>query len=142
MSEEELRGRLNDLYAAYAAGRLDDVTRAFDRDVDFVSYAPVNVFPFLGHQHGSAEVAATMAAAHREFEYLLYKPVFMVVEANDAAVIVFARMRQRSSGRIIQLFVADFLRLREGRIVAVREFMDSFDAVQQLIGRELQLGKD
>jgi len=137
---EDLRHRLDNLYSDYAAGRLDEVARAFDRDVDFVSYAPADVFPYLGHHHGSAELAKSMAAAHREFEYLVYKPVFMVVERDDAAVIVFARVRQRSSGRIIQLFVADFLRLREERIVGVREFMDSFDAVQQMLGRELQIG--
>ena len=137
---DELRRRLDNLYADYAAGRLDEVARAFDRDIDFVSYAPTDIFPYLGHHHGRDELAKSMATAHREFEYLVYKPVFMVVESNDAAVIVFARVRQRSSGRVIQLFVADFLRLREDRIIAIREFMDSFDAVQQVLGRELRIG--
>lgn len=38
---------------------------------------------------------------------------------------------------MIRLFVADFLRLRQGRIVELRQFMDSFDAVQQVLGREI-----
>jgi len=52
---------------------------------------------------------------------------------------VLARLRQRASGRVIQLFIADFLRFRDGRIVEMREFMDSFDAVQQVLGREIYL---
>jgi ketosteroid isomerase-like protein len=35
---------------------------------------------------------------------------------------------------------AHFLRLRNGRIVELREFMDTFDAVQQVLGRELAIG--
>ncbi|MCL4712059.1 MAG: hypothetical protein KJZ73_12520 [Pseudorhodoplanes sp.] len=61
----------------------------------------------------------------------------MVTEGDDDAMIVLARLRQRASGRAIQLFVADFLRLRQGRIVELRQFMDSFDAVQQVLGREI-----
>ena len=136
---ELLRKRLYDLYAAYAAGRLDEVLEEFDDDIVMTSYAPVDVFPFLGRKQGKAAVAGTMRTAHREFDYMSYQPVFMVTENDDAAVIVLARLRQRASGRVIQLFIADFLRFKDGRIVELREFMDSFDAVQQVLGREISL---
>jgi limonene-1,2-epoxide hydrolase len=55
---------------------------------------------------------------------------------------VLARLRQRTTNRIIQLFVADFFRLENDRIVELREFMDSFDAVQQVLGREIELSQD
>ena len=66
----------------------------------------------------------------------------MVTENETAAAIVLARLRQRTTNRIIQLFVADFFRLENGRIVELREFMDSFDAVQQVLGREIELSKN
>jgi ketosteroid isomerase-like protein len=138
---ELLRKRLYELYIAYAEGRIDDVLREFDDKVVMTSYAPVDVFPYLGRKDGKAAVTATMNAAHATFEYLSYQPVFMVTETEDAAVIVLARLRQRATGRIIQLFVADFLRFDKGRIVEVREFLDSFDAVQQVLGRELSIPK-
>ena len=125
------------LYAAIAAGRIDDALRDFDNNVVMTSYAPVEVFPELGRRQGKAAVAATMHAMHADFEHLSYTPVFMVTEAETAAVIVLARLRQRTTDRIIQLFVAHFLRLQNGRIVELREFMDSFDAVQQVLGREI-----
>jgi ketosteroid isomerase-like protein len=111
--------------------------RDFDDDVIMTSYAPIEVFPALGRRQGKAAVAATMQAMHADFEHLSYTPVFMVTEAEAAAVIVLARLRQRKTDRIIQLFVAHFLRLQNGRIVELREFMDSFDAVQQVLGREI-----
>jgi len=139
--DDSLRQRLFDLYAAFAAGRIDDALRDFDDNVVMTSYAPIEVFPSLGRRQGKAAVAATMRAMHAGFEHLGYTPVFMVTEAEAAAVIVLARLRQRTTDRIIQLFVAHFLRLQDGRIVELREFMDSFDAVQQVLGRELFAAK-
>ena len=134
---EVLRKRLYDLYAAYAEGRIDAVLREFDDNVTMTSHAPVDVFPYLGRKQGKAAVAETMNAAHASFEYLAYQPIFMVTEQEDAAVIVLARLRQRVSGRIIQLFIADFIKFQNDRVVELRQFMDSFDAVQQVLGREI-----
>ena len=63
----------------------------------------------------------------------------MVVEVDNAAAIVFARVYQCTTGRTIQLVIAHFLRFRDGRIIELREFMDSFDAAQQLLRRELSI---
>ena len=138
---ELLRKRLFELYSAYAEGRIDEVLREFDDGVVMTSYAPVDVFPYLGRKQGKAAVAATMKTAHAEFDYLAYQPIFMVTEQEDAAVIVLARLRQRATDRIIQLFIADFIRFDKGRIVEIREFMDSFDAVQQVLGREIVISQ-
>jgi hypothetical protein len=139
---ELLRKRLFDLYAAYAEGRIDEVLRDFDDSVVMTSYAPVDIFPYLGRKQGKAAVAATMRSAHAEFDYLGYQPIFMVTEQEDAAVIILARLRQRTTGRTIQLFIADFIRFQKGRIVEIREFMDSFDAVQQVLGREIAISQE
>jgi ketosteroid isomerase-like protein len=134
-----LRERLFALCEAYEAGRLDEVLESFADDVDFVSYAPVDVFPFLGRRRGRTEVAETMRAARKHYELLTYQPISVVASEDDAAAIVLVRLKQRATGRIIQLFVAVFVRFRDGRIVEFREFMDSFDAVQQVLGREIGL---
>jgi ketosteroid isomerase-like protein len=138
---EELRARIQDLYIAYRTGRIDFVLNAFDDKAELISYAPIEVFPYLGRQHGKAAIAETMKRVHADFEILTYAPIFMVVEDDSAGTIVMARMRQRSTNRIIQLLVAHFMRLQDGLIVEVREFMDSFDAVQQVLGRELNTAK-
>jgi len=137
----ELRARIYDLYAAYCAGRIDVVLNSYDDDAELISYAPIEVFPYLGRQHGKAAIAETMKRVHATFEILTYQPIFMVVENDNAGAIVMARLRQRSTNRIIQLLVAHFIRFRDGRIVELREFMDSFDAVQQVLGREIDTAK-
>lgn len=134
---EVLRSRLQSLASAYAQGRLEFVTNFMDEDIDFISYAPVNIFPCLGKQRGKAAVEKSLETIHAHFEFHAYKPILMVVEADYAAVIIQARARQRATGRVIQLMFAQFLRFRDGRIVELREFMDSFDAVEQVLGREI-----
>jgi uncharacterized protein len=136
---ESLRERLDALYRAMKSGRLNFVLNAFDDNIEYISYAPEKVFPYLGHHRGKEDVAASLRMIHEEFEFLTYEPIFMVVEVENAAVIVFARVYQRATRRTIQLVIAHFLRFRGGRIVELREFMDSFDAVQQLLGRELKV---
>src|SRR5450759_6006673 len=98
---ELLRKRLYELYAAYAAGRIDEVLRDYDDNVTMTSYAPVDIFHYLGRKQGKTAVAATMHAAHAAFEYLTYQTVFRVTEKKDAAVIVLARLRQRATDRTI-----------------------------------------
>ena len=116
--------------------------RDFDDAVVMTSYAPVDIFPFLGRKQGKAAVADTMKTAwHVGLRgYLSIQPIFMVTEQEDAAVIVLTRLRQRTTGRIIQLFVARFHPIsKNGRIIELRQFMDSFDAVQQVLGREISV---
>jgi uncharacterized protein len=100
----------------------------------------LEVFPFLGHRRGKAAMAEVLKAGYKEFEFVTYEPVFTVCEGSEAAaVIVFARFVHRRTGRSISTMIAHFFRFRQGQIVELREFMDSFGAVGQLLGRPLDL---
>jgi hypothetical protein len=44
--------------------------------------------------------------------------------------------RQRATNRVLRLRLASF---QDGRLIEYREFTNSFDAVEQALGRELQL---
>jgi ketosteroid isomerase-like protein len=136
---EALRQRIYSLCSAYRQARLDFVLNFIADDVDFVSYAPITIFPCLGRQRGKAAVAKSIQTIHALYEFLSYDPIFVVVEEDDAAVIVRARMKQRATERIIHTLFAHFLQFRDGRIVEFREFLDSFDAVEQVLGREIQI---
>jgi ketosteroid isomerase-like protein len=82
-----------------------------------------------------------MHAVRAQFEFISYKPAFMVIERASAAAIVEVRVKQRTTGRTINVNLAHFIRFREGRIIEFREFTDSFDAVQQVLGHEIDVAK-
>jgi ketosteroid isomerase-like protein len=136
---ESARERLSAIYEAFRQAKVDFVLNAIDDDVEFISYSPIEVFPFLGHHRGKAAMAEVLKSGYAQFEFIAYQPVFTVCEGDDAAVIIFARFIQRKTGRSISTMIAHFLRFRNGRIVELREFMDSFHTVKQLLGRELDL---
>lgn len=134
---QALRERLHTLYAALKLGQFDFVLNACDDDIEFISYSPVEIFPFLGHRRGKAAVAEALRGGQQEFELLTYEPIAMVLEAEQAAVQIFARAVNRLTGRPGQALVAHFLRFRDGKIVEMRQFMDSYRAAEQMLGCRL-----
>ena len=63
----------------------------------------------------------------------------MKIQAIIAAGVADVKLVQRTTGRIIQCKIASFHRVRDGQVVEYRGFTDSFDAAEQVAGRELQL---
>ena len=135
----DLRSRIHKIYLDYMAGRLDLVLSNFADDVEFICYAPVHVLPYFGRRSGKADLAARMLEVQAEFEHLNFLPKALLIDSDNqgAAAIIEVRFKQRSSGRLIEITVAHFARFRDGQVVEVREFIDSFDAVQQAFGREI-----
>jgi len=50
-----------------------------------------------------------------------------------------ATMQQLSTGRVIRSRVASFHRFQNGQVIEYRGFTDSFDSVEQALGRELAI---
>jgi len=59
-----LKKRIYQIYEAFSAGRLDLLADAFDENVDFITNAPTEVFPYLGRRVGRAEVIRTLQSVH------------------------------------------------------------------------------
>lgn len=117
-------------------GRLDVVLSGVDDDVDFVICAPADIVPPHGRKRGKAALAAILLKVQSEFEYLSYQPYVIGGEADSVAVVILARLRRRSTGSIIPLFIVNFVRFRDGRIVEMREFVNRADGVEQLFARK------
>jgi ketosteroid isomerase-like protein len=105
-------------------------------DVDWVFHGPRSIFPEVGHRHGKIEVFKTMAALNTLYRFDQYVTDQLVAEGDWAAGVADVKMVQRASGRIIQCKIASFHRVRDGKIVEYRGFTDSFDAAEQVLGRE------
>jgi ketosteroid isomerase-like protein len=136
-----LRERIYDVYKAFSEANFDRLPDMFDERVDFMSNAPREVFPYLGRLLGRAAVMKGIATVHQEFDSILFTPLRIVIEDDQSAgVIVSIQLKQRATGRTIRLFAAHFLRFQNNQIVEYRAFLDTFEAVQQVLGREFDLG--
>lgn len=108
-------------------------------DIDWLFHAPVSIFPFAGARRGKAEVFKGFALLYETYRVTGYSVEVKLVEGDRAATLSDAHMVQRATGRTIQSRIAGFHRFQEGKMIEYRGFTDSFDSVEQALGRELQL---
>lgn len=139
MDQGATREAVRDLYDAYARRDFARVAAFIHDDIDWMIYGPIQVFPFVGRKQGRIAVLAGFAEIAKHYAVEHYDPEMIVVDGDQAAVLVNAGFAQRSSQRILRIRLANFLRFRDGRLVLFREFFNSFDAVEQALARELQL---
>jgi ketosteroid isomerase-like protein len=140
MDNRQGRQRVLDFLDAFYAG---DVLRALDcvdDEIDMISYAPVELFPHLGHKHGKAWIPEAIQTQKKRYLSRKYEIRFMAVEGDKVATMQRLLMKKRRDRRVVQFDVAEFYTLRDGRIVEFRSFFDSFDLIEQLLGRDLTEG--
>ena len=133
------RETVRQLYDAYGRRDFDRVASYIHPDIDWVIYAPVSIFPFAGPRRGRAAVLQAMAGIASAFLLESYKQEILLVEGERAAMISDVSFTQRATNRILRFRVANFLRFQDSQLIEFREFANSFDVVEQALGRELQI---
>jgi uncharacterized protein len=137
MDEPQTRQRVLDYLGAFYAGDVLRTLDCCDDEIDIIAYAPVELFPHLGHKHGKAWIPEAIRTQKQRYLSRKYEIKFMAVEGDKAAAMLRLLMEKRNDRRIMQFDVAEFYTLRNGRIAEFRSFFDSFDLVQQLLGQDL-----
>ena len=137
MVEHLNRQRVLNLLDAYYSGDIEGALSRCSDDVDFVANAPVDILPHLGHRHGKAEVRQMWQTIHARYSSMRYEVPIIVAEGDKVAAHIRVFFRKRSNDRIVQFDIAVFYTLRDGRVTQIREIMDSFDLVQQVLERDV-----
>ena len=75
-----------------------------------------------------------MQARYSEIRYEVPQ---IVAEGGTVAAYLRAFFRKRSNERIIQVDMAVFYSFRNGQVAQIREIIDSYDLVQQVLEREI-----
>jgi ketosteroid isomerase-like protein len=137
MIEQLNRQRVLKFLDAFYAGDLDGALDCCSDDIDFVAHAPIDILPHMGHRQGKAEVRKMWETIHARYSGMRYEVPTLVVESDKAAAHIRLHFRKRSNDRVVQFDIADFYTLRDGRITQIRQFLDSFDLVQQVLERDV-----
>lgn len=139
MAEPGTRELVRDLYDAYARRDGARVAGFIHDDIDWVMYGPVAIFPFAGPRRGRAAAMAALAGIAEHFLLNSHQLEFVIADGDRAAVIADVSFTQRATNRIMRFRLANFLRFRDGKLIEFREFSNTFDVVEQALGRELSL---
>lgn len=141
MVENLNRQRVLNFLDTFYAGDIEGALSRCSDDVELFAPAPIDVLPHLGRRRGKDEVRKLWQTVHARYSDLRHDVRDMIVEGDRVAIDIRAFFKKRSNGRTVQFDIAVFVTLREGRIVRLREIMDTFDLVQQVLERDLLTGK-
>ena len=137
MTEDLHRRRVLNFLDAFYSGDANAAMACCDDELDSITHAPIELFPHLGHKHGKEWVAEATRIQQKRYSDRKYEMKFIAVEGDKVATMQYLSLRKRGDDRVVHLESAEFCTLRDGRILIHRSFFDSFDFVQQLLGRDL-----
>ena len=125
------------LLDAFARGDLEAALSCCTDDVDFLTHAPIDVLPHMGPRHGKAELRELWQTVWSRYCEIRYKAPHIVADGDAVATYLHGYFTKRSNGRIVQFDMAVFYTFRNGQIAQIREIIDSYDLVQQVLEREI-----
>lgn len=131
------RRRVLNFLEAFYSGDIEGALARCSDDVDFAANAPIDILPHMGRRHGKAEVGEMWRTIHTRYSSMRYEVPIIVAEGDRVAANIRVFFRKSSNDRIVQFDMAAFYTLRDGRIAEIREIMDTFDLVQQVLERDV-----
>jgi len=137
MVEQLNRQRVLALLDDFSAGDIEAALSRCSDDVDFLTHAPIDILPHMGPCRGKAELREMWKTVHARYSGIRYEAPIMLAEGDKVAAYLRAFFKKRSNERIVQFDVAIFYTLRDGQIAQIREIIDSFDLVQQVLEIDL-----
>jgi uncharacterized protein len=136
MDNELNKRRVIAMIDSFYAGDIEGALALCSDDVDFFSNAPVDILPHLGHHRGKDDVRQMWQTVHERYSNMRYQMPFIAAEDDKVAVHLRAFFVKRLNNRTVQFDVAAFFTLRDGKIVRIREIIDTFDLIQQVVERD------
>jgi ketosteroid isomerase-like protein len=137
MSAELHRQRVLKFLEVFYSGDIEGALARCSDDVDFLANAPVDIFPHMSHRRGKEAMREMWSTVHARYSEMRCEVPMLVAEGDRVAAQIRAFFRKSSNARVVQFDIAAFYTLREGRIAEIREIIDTFDLVQQLLERDV-----
>jgi ketosteroid isomerase-like protein len=133
MVESLNRQRVLNFLDVFYSGDTEGALARCSDDIEFFSNAPIDILPHMGHHRGKDDVRRMWQTVHSRYSEMPYDLPIIVTEADKVAANIRVYFRKATNGRVVQFDIAAFYVLRDNRITRIREIMDTFDLVQQVL---------
>ena len=133
MVESLNRQRVLNFLDVFYSGDTEGALARCSDDIEFFSNAPIDFLPHMGHHRGKDDVRRMWQTVHSRYSEMRYDLPIIVTEDDKVAVNIRVYFRKATNGRVVQFDIAAFYVLRDNRITRIREIMDTFDLVQQVL---------
>ena len=139
MTTETTRALAKQFYKASAQRDTQGILALIADDVDWLVQGPVDVFPFFGQRHGKAAVLEGYGEIARKLEITGYQVESLLADGDRAAALIRITAIVRATSKVMSFRTTQFSRFRDGKMIEMRGVLDSFDMVEQTIGRTLNV---
>lgn len=137
MGEDLNRQRVLNFLDVYYAGGIEGALDRCTDDIAFMANAPIDILPHMGQHRGKAALRQMWTTIHNRYSDMRYEAPILVAEGNRVAAQLRVFFRKRDNARMVQFDVAVFYTFRDGQICEIREVIDTFDLVQQVLERDV-----
>ena len=139
MTEHSLWRFSRALHRAINDRQYEDFEALIDEDVEWAIYGPIDMFPFLGARRGKAAVMDVIRQLSENLRVHRFDRETVMLGIDTAASMLRYSLTSLESNKPISLRVAHFAQFRQGRLRSIRVLLDTFDLVEQALGRAIHL---
>jgi ketosteroid isomerase-like protein len=141
MTEHSLWRFSRALHRAINERRYEELETLIDENVDWAIYGPVEMFPFFGARRGREAVIEVIRQIAENVRVHRFDRETIMLGVDSASSMLRYSLTALDTNKPISLRIAHFAQFRAGRLLNLRILVDSFDLVEQALGRPLHLPK-
>jgi ketosteroid isomerase-like protein len=132
---------VEDFRKVYAARDIVKIASYLHNNVEWTISGPIEYLGFCGTHRGKDAVVDLLKhripAVLRTFRF---ESESVVVDGNHVAMLHRQSARRTIDGRVANYRVANFMQFESGKLIKNLSLLDTFDAVEQLLGHRIQVG--
>jgi ketosteroid isomerase-like protein len=141
MTEHSLWRFSRALHRAINERRPEELQDLLDEDVDWAIHGPIDMFPFLGARRGKTAVLEVLRQIADNVRVRRFDRETIMLGVDSAASMLRYSLTALDSNKPISLRIAHFAQFKAGRLTSIRILVDTFDLVEQALGRPIHLPK-
>jgi ketosteroid isomerase-like protein len=139
MTEHSLWRFSRALHRAINERQPEELEALIDEDVDWAVYGPIDMFPFLGARRGKAAVLEVIRQVAENVRVHRFDRESIMLGVDSASSMMRYSLTALDSHKPISLRLAHFAQFKAGRLLSIRVLVDTFDLVEQALGRPINL---
>ena len=139
MTEHSLWRFSRALHRAINERQTEDLEAVIDDDVDWAIYGPIDMFPFFGSRRGKTAVMDVIRQIADNVRVHRFDRESIMLGVDSAASMLRYTLTALDSNKPISLRLAHFAQFKAGRLLNLRVLIDTFDLVEQALGRPIHL---
>ena len=127
------------LRKAFAAQDAAEIAPSLHDEIDWAVFGPIDMFPYLGSRQGKEAALDSIAQIADNFRLHRIRQEDVVIGTDSASALLRCSLNSSDTNRPISVRVAAFLRFKDGQVASLRAVIDTFDLVEQALGRPIHL---